>query len=241
MTSIPEAKSLIVGEEGSTLRLGIFRVGRGDLNIELVRGSVSAPPAGGAAGGGAPPASKDPGTWSVKELKQALSEAGVNTLGASEKSELIKLARDNNVPPPGTKKQQSSGGGTHRAPFSQHRMRVHARIQSILSSSVICTLLSSSLRCTVRDTLLLQAAADFLAWAVVPGDLGGPAQEAHPLQRLGCRSLQVTRTTMTFSEWKRPHLRATSRKPTTRRLASGTPIRIPTIQRRSTSSRPSQR
>mmetsp|Transcript_15682 Transcript_15682/g.37885 ORF Transcript_15682/g.37885 Transcript_15682/m.37885 type:complete len:426 (-) Transcript_15682:155-1432(-) len=56
----------------------------------------------------------DPGTWSVKELKQALAEAGVSTAGAYEKEELVALARENKVPPPGTKKagaNGSNGGG----------------------------------------------------------------------------------------------------------------------------------
>lgn len=107
VTSIPEAKALIVGDEGTAVELGIFRSGRGDVVCTIIRGGTAAspPPSGGAASGGS--ASADPGTWSVKELKQALSEAGVNAAGASEKSELIKLARDNKVPPPGTKR--SSG------------------------------------------------------------------------------------------------------------------------------------
>ena len=103
VTSIPEAKALIVGEEGTTVRLGLFRQGRGDISVEIVRGS-GAPGSTPSSSGGASSLSTDPGTWNVKELKQALSEAGISAAGCSEKAEMVKLARDNKVPPPGTKR-----------------------------------------------------------------------------------------------------------------------------------------
>jgi hypothetical protein len=114
VTSIQEAKMLILGDEGTKVRLGIFRQGKGEFTVDITRGGVVTGMPGGAFGGGTstsssvPTMSTDPGTWSVKELKQALSEAGVFAGGATEKDDLVRLARDNNVPPPGTKRPQSS-------------------------------------------------------------------------------------------------------------------------------------
>eukprot|EP00802_Teleaulax_amphioxeia_P009483 Tamp_09500.p2 GENE.Tamp_09500~~Tamp_09500.p2 ORF type:complete len:448 (+),score=135.03 Tamp_09500:503-1846(+) len=78
----------------------------------MARGTGRVDEGGASAGGSAPSStpSTDPTTWSVKELKQALTEAGVAHGFANEKSELVQLAVDNKVPPPGTKR--SSGGGS---------------------------------------------------------------------------------------------------------------------------------
>ncbi len=118
VTSIQEAKVLIVGDEGSKVRLGIFRPSKGEFTVEITRSAVVPTPAGGGGGSqasSAPSTSTDPGTWSVKELKQALSEAGVYAGGATEKEDLVKLARENKVPPAGTKRPQptSSSAGMH--------------------------------------------------------------------------------------------------------------------------------
>jgi hypothetical protein len=120
VTSIQEAKVLIVGDEGTKVRLGIFRPSKGEFAVEITRSAV-VPMATGGAGASppspAPSASTDPGAWSVKELKQALSEAGVYAGGATEKEDLVKLARENKVPPAGTKRPQpTSSAGMHALP-----------------------------------------------------------------------------------------------------------------------------
>lgn len=121
--SIPEAKSLIVGEEGTKVKLGIFRQSKGEFQIELSRlstalpsrGSTAPPPSSSSGTSSNGPcsatASTDPGSWSVKELKQALTEAGVAHGWATEKSDLVILARENKVFPPGAP-GRSSGGST---------------------------------------------------------------------------------------------------------------------------------
>ena len=109
VTSIQEAKGLIVGEEGSWIDLVIVRRSRGEFKLRIARGSGRVDEGNGAAGAASTP-STDASTWSVKELKQALTEAGVAHGFANEKSELVQLAKDNKVPPPGTKRPTSGGG-----------------------------------------------------------------------------------------------------------------------------------
>ena len=110
VTSIGEAKTFIVGEEGSFIDLVILRRSRGEFKLRMARGSGRVDDGGGA-GSGASTTSTDPSTWSVKELKQALTEAGVAHGFANEKSELVALAKENKVPPPGTNSPGSAGSG----------------------------------------------------------------------------------------------------------------------------------
>jgi hypothetical protein len=107
VTSIQEAKDLIVGEEGSYLDLVILRRSRGEFKLRIARGTGRVDDGSASAG----TTNTDPTTWSVKELKQALTEAGVAHGFANEKSELVALALDNKVPPPGTKRPQSGSSG----------------------------------------------------------------------------------------------------------------------------------
>ena len=121
VTSISEAKQLILGDEGTFLTLGLQRPSLGEFTLRIARGPVSAPAppssSGGSSGASSSrgPAAGDYGSWSVKELKQALSEAGVNHSWANEKSELVSLASENKVPPPGTQRpstgHRNSGAG----------------------------------------------------------------------------------------------------------------------------------
>ena len=109
MTSIQEAKGLIAGEQGSFLELVIQRRGRGEIKLRIARGTGKVDDGSSSTAGGT--TNSDPTTWSVRELKQALTEAGVAHGFANEKSELVALAVENKVPPPGSKKAGGSGGG----------------------------------------------------------------------------------------------------------------------------------
>jgi len=112
VTSIADAKAMIVGEHGSYITLGLQRVGVGEFTVTIARGTGDvAPESGGAGAAGGRPVSGSPDTWSVKELKQALQEAGVSTAGAYEREELVSLAKEHKVPPPGTKRSSGGGGG----------------------------------------------------------------------------------------------------------------------------------
>mmetsp|Transcript_18430 Transcript_18430/g.44329 ORF Transcript_18430/g.44329 Transcript_18430/m.44329 type:complete len:549 (+) Transcript_18430:86-1732(+) len=125
ITTIQEAKQLIVGDEGTIVRLNIARPGIGEFDLRIARGTgaTTAPGSGGAGSsgpgsGGATTTNPDPTTWSVKELKQALQEAGVSSAGAFSKDELVALAKDNKVPPPGTKKAEAGAGPRASGPGS---------------------------------------------------------------------------------------------------------------------------
>ena len=109
VTSIQEAKGLIAGEQGSFLELVIQRRGRGEIKLRIARGTGKVDDGSSTAAGGT--TNPDPTTWSVRELKQALTEAGVAHGFANEKSELVALAVENKVPPPGSKKAGGSDGG----------------------------------------------------------------------------------------------------------------------------------
>jgi hypothetical protein len=111
VTSIAEAKGLIVGEEGTYIDLVVQRRSRGEFKLRIARGSGRVDDGNGPASGGGGTTNPDPSTWSVKELKQALTEAGVAHGFANEKSELVALAKDNKVPPPGTRRSSPAGGG----------------------------------------------------------------------------------------------------------------------------------
>jgi hypothetical protein len=116
-TSIVEAKELIIGTEGTIVTLGLFRPSLGEFIITIPRSSgtpssnsSTSPPAASTntASSNRTPKAGDYGAWSVKDLKQALSEAGVNHAWANEKSELVALASENKIPPPGTSRPSSS-------------------------------------------------------------------------------------------------------------------------------------
>mmetsp|Transcript_63535 Transcript_63535/g.169995 ORF Transcript_63535/g.169995 Transcript_63535/m.169995 type:complete len:465 (-) Transcript_63535:27-1421(-) len=114
VTSIAEAKQWIVGDEGSTLTLGLQRPTLGDFTLTIARGTAAA----GTASSTSPSSARAPvageyNAWSVKDLRQALAEAGVNCAGASEKSELVDLAQRNNVLPPGSSRA-STGASSNR-------------------------------------------------------------------------------------------------------------------------------
>ncbi len=129
VTSIAEAKQLIIGDEGTFINLGLQRPSIGEFTLRIARGVVTAPASsppsssGSAARG---PVAGEYGSWSVKELKQALSEAGINHSWANEKSELVTLASDNKIPPPGTQRpssgQRNSGSGAFLAVLLAHRV-----------------------------------------------------------------------------------------------------------------------
>mmetsp|Transcript_8825 Transcript_8825/g.17632 ORF Transcript_8825/g.17632 Transcript_8825/m.17632 type:complete len:557 (+) Transcript_8825:113-1783(+) len=128
VTSIAEAKNLILGEEGSYVNLNIARAGIGEFNVRIARGTggPAAGPSSGGSGsagagsapssGGTPQLNPNPETWSVKELNQALREAGVNSAGAFDKAELVQLAKDNKVPPPGTSRSSTGSAGAGAGP-----------------------------------------------------------------------------------------------------------------------------
>eukprot|EP00291_Cryptomonas_curvata_P019755 CAMPEP_0172156568 /NCGR_PEP_ID=MMETSP1050-20130122/3287_1 /TAXON_ID=233186 /ORGANISM="Cryptomonas curvata, Strain CCAP979/52" /LENGTH=196 /DNA_ID=CAMNT_0012825659 /DNA_START=43 /DNA_END=630 /DNA_ORIENTATION=+ len=112
VTTIAEAKQLIVGDEGSLVALGLYRPSLGDFDICITRGtgivqngkkSVPETPR------------RDYSTWSVRDLKTALSESGVDHSWASEKSDLIALASENNVLPPGARRGASTSPGSGSA------------------------------------------------------------------------------------------------------------------------------
>ena len=123
MSTIQEARDLIVGDEGSFVSLGLHRPSLGEFTIKISRGT------GKVANEQASPKPKssnetagpiDYSMWSVKELKLALSESGVNHSWASEKSDLIALASEHKVPPPGTRRSNanssSNGSGSGSKP-----------------------------------------------------------------------------------------------------------------------------
>jgi C-terminal processing protease CtpA/Prc len=113
VTSIAEAKQLILGDEGTYVTLGLQRPSIGEFTLRIARGttaSATPPKASPSATSSSRPAAGDYGSWSVKELKQALSEAGINHSWANEKSDLVSLATENKVPPPGTPRPSSQGG-----------------------------------------------------------------------------------------------------------------------------------
>lgn len=89
----------------------IVRRSRGEFKLRIARGSGKVDEGGagaGAAAGGT--TNPDASTWSVKDLKLALTEAGVAHGFANEKSELVALCKENKVPPPGTKRSNGGGG-----------------------------------------------------------------------------------------------------------------------------------
>ena len=112
VTSIAEAKQLILGDEGTYVTLGLQRPSVGEFTLRIARGTTgtttSASPS--ASSGSKAPAPGDYGSWSVKELKQALSEAGISHAWANEKGDLVLLATENKVPPPGTPRRSSQSG-----------------------------------------------------------------------------------------------------------------------------------
>ena len=115
VTSIAEAKQLILGDEGTFLSLGLHRPSIGDFTLRIARGVVSAPTSSPSSPNGTRgPTAGDYGSWSVKELKQALTEAGINHSWANEKTDLVVLASENKIPPPGT--QRSSSGQRNSGP-----------------------------------------------------------------------------------------------------------------------------
>ena len=106
--TIQEARDLIVGDEGSFVSLGLYHPSSGDFTIKISRGTgkiakeePSPKPKPANANATAP---IDYNTWSVKDLKLALAESGVNHSWATEKSDLVSLAAENKVQPPGTRR-----------------------------------------------------------------------------------------------------------------------------------------
>ena len=96
------------------MSLGLYRASMGEFSIKIARGT------GAVASEPSQPKPKpstqtqpiDYNAWSVKELKLALSEAGVNHSWASEKSDLVALASENKVLPPGARRAAASGASS---------------------------------------------------------------------------------------------------------------------------------
>ena len=147
---------MIVGDEGTTISIGLLRPSKGEYTVTITRGSTSSS-SGAASSAPKPsaaptaPVAGDYSSWSVKDLKQALSEAGINHMWANEKSELVTLASEARVPPPGTKRQSASSGSGARGEAALCLVPVHSRASMHDSVILFWLLVSFSARSPVPD------------------------------------------------------------------------------------------